>query len=189
MDADGTAKGGADTERVIETPRLTLEPQCAAHAEALFELLGDPLIYLHENEPPSSLPWLRERFIKLETRRSADGSEQWLNWVLRRSGGGLVGYVQATVQADGLAYVAYVLGSPHWGQGLASEALTAMAEELSAHYGVNTLLAVFKSANGRSRRLLERNGFVAAEPNDPLRAAIDGDEDLMRRRVAATVTK
>lgn len=184
MDADG-----ADTERVIETPRLTLEPQRTAHAEAMFALLGDPAIYLFENEPPSSLPWLRERFIKLETRRSADGSEQWLNWVVRRRDAGLIGYVQATVQADGQALVAYIMASAHWGQGLASEALTAMAGELASHYGVHTLLAVFKRANDRSRRLLERNGFVGTGPDDPMRAAIDDDEDLMRRCVAATVTK
>ena len=187
MVADSTAKGGADTERVIETPRLTLEPQCTAHAEAMFALLGDPAIYLYENEPPSSLPWLRERFAKLETRHSGDGCEQWLNWVARRRGGGLVGYVQATVQADGLAYVAYVLGSAHWGQGLASEAVAAMADELAGQYGVHTLLAVFKRTNDRSRRLLERNGFAAAGPDDPMRATIDDDEDLMRRVVAATV--
>ena len=187
MVADGRSRGGADTERVIETPRLTLEPQCAAHAEAMFALLGDPLIYLHENEPPSSLPWLRERFAKLETRVSADGSERWLNWVARRRGGGLVGYVQATVQADGQAHVAYVLASTHWGQGLASEAVAAMADELAGQYGVHTLLAVFKRTNDRSRRLLERNGFAAAGPDDPMRATIDDDEDLMRRVVAATV--
>ena len=82
-----------------------------------------------------------------------------------------------------------MLGSEHWGQGLASEAVGAMADELAVHYGVHTLLAVFKRANDRSRRLLERNGFVAAEPDDSMRAAIGDDEDLMRRRVAATVPR
>ena len=69
---------------------------------------------------------LRERFAKLETRRSGDGREQWLNWVLRRRSGELIGYVQATVRGDGQAFIAYVLGSAHWGQGLASEAVAAV---------------------------------------------------------------
>src|SRR5688572_21030626 len=105
----------ADPERAIETLRLTLEPQRAAHADAMFEVLSDPAIYAHENAPPKSLQSLRERYTKLETRRSGDGREQWLNWVLRqRSMGDLIGYVQATVQADGHAFIAYELGSTHW---------------------------------------------------------------------------
>ncbi len=69
--------------RVVETASLTLEPQTAAHAEAMFVVLSDPAIYEHENEPPRSLEWLRTRYAKLETRTSADGRDQWLNWVIR----------------------------------------------------------------------------------------------------------
>jgi RimJ/RimL family protein N-acetyltransferase len=173
--------------RSLETPRLLLEPQVAAHAPAMFELLGDPAIYRFENAPPTSLDTLRERFAKLQTRRSGDGQEQWLNWVLRRHGGDLVGYVQATVRRDGQAFVAYVLGSAHWGHGLASEAVTAVLAELATQYGVHTALAVFKRANARSRRLLERLGFAPAEATDALRLAVDADEDLMQQRIAATV--
>ena len=68
---------------VIETGSLTLEPQTAAHAEEMFAVLSDPAIYEHENEPPPSLEWLRARFAQLESRRSANGQEQWLNWVIR----------------------------------------------------------------------------------------------------------
>lgn len=179
----------ADIEHPIRTPRLLLEPQRAAHAPAMFALLADPAIYRHENEPPASLAWLQERFTKLESRRSADGSELWLNWVLRRSDGALAGYVQATVQADGQAWIAYVLGSAHWGQGLAGEAVAAMIDALASRYAVHTLLAVFKRSNSPSRRLLERLGFAAADADDPLREGIEADEDLMRRRLAATVPR
>jgi RimJ/RimL family protein N-acetyltransferase len=171
----------------LDTSRLLLEPQIAAHAEAMFEVLGDPAIYRFENAPPASLESLRERFARLETRRSGDGREQWLNWVVRRRGGELVGYVQATVRGDGQAFVAYVLGSAHWGQGLANEAVAAVLDELAAQFGVHTALAVFKRANTRSRRLLERLGFVAANADSALRLTIDADEDLMQRRIAATV--
>jgi len=173
--------------RKLETPRLLLEPQDASHAEAMFELLGDPAIYRFENAPPTSLDALRARYTKLETRRSGDGQEHWLNWVLRKRSGDLIGYVQATVRDDHRALVAYVLASAHWGQGLASEAVTAMLGELAAQYGVHTTLAVFKRANARSRQLLERLGFAAADAADALRLAVDADEDLMQRRIAATV--
>jgi len=83
--------------RVIETGNLTLEPQTAAHAEEMFAVLSDPAIYEYENQPPPSLEWLRTRFTKLESRLSANGREQWLNWVVRLPTSELIGYVQATV--------------------------------------------------------------------------------------------
>jgi RimJ/RimL family protein N-acetyltransferase len=160
----------------IETPRLTLEPQCAVHAGAMFAVLSDPAIYAYENAPPASLEWLRKRFAALEGRRSRDGLEQWLNWVLRQRTGELIGYVQATVGAEGRAYIAYELASAHWGRGLAREAVEALIDELASHDRVHTLAAVFKRANTRSRRLLERLGFGPA--TTPAEAA---DEDLMQR--------
>lgn len=175
-----TAAAGADM-RVIGTSRLTLEPQVAAHAEDMFRVLGDPAIYEFENEPPPSVAWLRERYARLETRRSADGSEQWLNWVLRLPSSELIGYVQATVHPDGRASIAYELASRHWGRGLAREAVEAMIAELGARYGVSRLAAVLKARNLRSRRLLERLGFAPAPAGSPAPSGLEPDELLMQR--------
>src|SRR3990172_10710671 len=125
--------------RAIATGRLSLEPQVATHAEEMFGVLSDPAIYEYENEPPPSVVWLRERFTRLETRRSADGREQWLNWVLHLPSSELIGYVQATLYPDGRASIAYVLSSRFWGRGLASEAVRAMITDLSDHYQVHSL--------------------------------------------------
>ncbi|HYM82342.1 MAG TPA: hypothetical protein VEY91_13140 [Candidatus Limnocylindria bacterium] len=46
---------------VIETGRLTLEPQTAAHADEMFVALRDLAIYEYENEPPPSLEWLNRK--------------------------------------------------------------------------------------------------------------------------------
>jgi len=105
--------------RVIDTARLTLEPQGAEHAEAMFAVLSDPKIYEYENEPPPSLEWLRKRYARLETRQSADGAQRWLNWVLRIRTSELIGYVQATLHPDNRAAIAYELSSAYWGRGLA----------------------------------------------------------------------
>ena len=171
----------------LHTARLTLLPQCAAHADAMFALLGDPLIYEHEDEPPASVDALRTRFAWLESRRSADGREHWLNWVVRPVGAAddmLIGYMQATVRADGAALIAYVFGSAHWGRGLASEATAAVLDELAAHYRVSEFLAVLKRANRRSLRLLERHGFVPAPAAALAAHPIDADELLMTLRRA-----
>ena len=165
--------------KVIEAGGLRLEPQVAAHAAEMFVVLSDPAIYEFENEPPPSLDWLRTRFTKLETRLSGDVKEQWLNWVIRLPGSGLIGYVQATVTAEGDATIAYELSSPHWGRGLGYQAVRAMLSELQAHYRVRRLFAVFKRANFRSRRLLERLGFTPGTPQQHVEQQVAPDEDLM----------
>lgn len=165
--------------RQIETARLKLEPQTAAHAEEMFAVLSDPAIYEYENEPPISLDWLRARLSRLESRQSPDGTQQWLNWAIRLADGRLIGYVQASVFADRRAMIAYELGSAWWGRGLAHEATQAMIAELRDHYGVEAISAVLKGKNLRSRRLLERLGFVVASDTQAHDAQIDADEILM----------
>ena len=161
------------------TTDFELEPQAAIHAEEMFAILSDPALYEYENEPPPSVDWLRARFERLESRLSADGTEQWLNWVIRLANGELAGYVQATVRADGSAAIAYVLASRCWGRGLASRAVQAMMRELMEHHQVRRFSAVFKRENKRSMRLLERLGFALASPQQQAREDVEPDEWLM----------
>jgi RimJ/RimL family protein N-acetyltransferase len=100
-----------------------------------------------------------------ESRRSPDGSEALLNWVVRLRDGALTGYVQASVSADGYAYVGYEFSSRYWRRGIASAALGAVFVELSHRYQVRWLVAVLKSANHRSRGLLRKLGF-SEEPSE-----------------------
>ncbi len=169
--------------RTIDAGTLTLLPQTRDHAEEMFAVLGDPAIYTYENEPPPSVEWLRARFEMLESRQSADGAEQWLNWVIRLAGNGLIGYVQATVHGDGSAGIAYEMASAHWGRGLGRRATETMLRELVDQYHVTTFFAVAKSGNFRSLRLLARLGFAIGGPE--LRAARGAlpDETLMFRNV------
>lgn len=167
--------------RTLVTPRCTLEPLLATHAPALFEVLADPAIYEFENEPPPSVAWLAERYRRLESRRSPDGREAWLNWAVRLADGALAGYVQATVRADGTALVAYELGSRHWRQGLGSSAVGAMLDELQQSHRVHTFLAVLKSANFRSMALLRHLGFTPATPAQVQAYGPMADESMMSR--------
>lgn len=169
--------------RVIETSRLTLVPQTAEHAHEMFVVLSDPAIYEYENEPPPSLEWLCARFARLETGRSTDGREQWLNWVIRLPTLDLIGYVQATIRPEGRAGIAYELSSAFWGRGLASEAVAAMITELIDQYGVRNFAAVLKRGNLRSFRLLERLGFILTSPDDQARNQVESGEILMCRSI------
>jgi ribosomal-protein-alanine N-acetyltransferase len=145
--------------RELRAGRLVLEPQVAAHAAEMFAVLGDPAIYEFEGAPPKSRNWLARRFAGLESRRSSDGKERWLNWVVRLPNGELAGYVQATIGASGVAHVAYVLASRYWRRGIGKAAVGAMLEELAAAYGVTAYAATLKVGNHRSRALLRSLGF------------------------------
>jgi [ribosomal protein S5]-alanine N-acetyltransferase len=149
--------------RTLHAPGLTLEPQTAAHASAMFDALNDVEVHTYlDDTPPVSVHALRERFARLETRCSADGSELWLNWALRLDDGAIAGYVQATVLRDGSAWIAYLLGRAHWGRGHATRAVCAMIDELVNQHRVTQLLATADRDNRRSIALLGRLGFTVA---------------------------
>lgn len=166
--------------RPLETPRLVLEPQVAAHADEMFIVLSDPAIYEFENAPPVSVEALRERYRALEACRSPDGRQLWLNWTVRlKEGGAAIGYVQATVLPDAAALVAYEFNSAWWGRGLAHEAVAAAMRELRQHLGVTRFGAVFKSANERSRRLLARLGMCPATAGQFPSELVEAGESAM----------
>jgi len=160
---------------------LVLEPQCAAHAAEMFDVLSDPAIYEFENSPPESLGWLEQRFARLESRASPNGQEQWLNWVIRLPTGALARYVQATIAHDRTAHIAYEIGSKFWRQGIGSTAVSAMLGELAATYAVHTFAATLKARNYRSVALLRRLGFRSRVPRGLPDVTYTSDELVMHR--------
>ncbi len=150
--------------RALAADGLTLEPQVAAHAAELFPVLRDPRLYTFtDDSEPVSEAWLRERFARLESRRSPDGSQHWLNWVVRDASGAAVGYVQATVAADGEAEIAYVFGRQYWRRGYGFAACTAVIAELAAAYGVTRVTATLDPDNAASLALLKKLGLGLVE--------------------------
>jgi RimJ/RimL family protein N-acetyltransferase len=132
----------------------------------LFPLLADRQIYRFiSDEPPVSVAALAERYRRLETRRSPDGSQQWLNWAIRRRDDRqCVGCLQATIYPGGTADIAFVLGASFWGLGLAKEASVLALHNLFAKLGVPSVFATVDRRNLRSSGLLARLGFVRIQP-------------------------
>ena len=168
--------------KTLVATRCTLEPQVVAHAKEMFVVLSDPALYEFENAPPESEAWLSERFARLESRVSKDGTTRWLNWVVRLPTGQLAGYTQATVRPDGITHIAYEIASKFWRQGIGSSAVAAMLVELEASYNVHTFIAVLKARNFRSKALLKSLGFSAGTWRAALNPAADPDELVMHRR-------
>ena len=150
----------------------------------MFEVLSDSAIYEFENAPPASLEFLADRYRRLESRHSADGSEQWLNWVIRLPSGALAGYVQATVIQGAAAYVAYELASRFWRQRIGSAAVRAVLGELATTYKVEVFLAVLKAKNFRSEALLRSLGFTDSPHSSLARIRCEPDELVMYKRHA-----
>jgi RimJ/RimL family protein N-acetyltransferase len=167
----------------ISAGSARLEPLLAAHAVEMFDVLSDPAIYEFEHQPPASVDALHRRFSLLESRVSPDGTEQWLNWVVRLPGGELAGYLQATVLDQGRAYVAYELASRFWRRGIATAALGAVLVELASHYSVHEAFAVLKAANYRSRGLLTKLGFGPLPPQRQAPWPPEDDEVVMCKSI------
>jgi RimJ/RimL family protein N-acetyltransferase len=166
----------------LQAGALRLQPLVQAHAEALYPLLADPLLYTFmDHGPPASEAALQGVYAKLESRRSPDGTEQWLNWAVFDDQGQALGFVQATVLSGHRAWVAYVLGRAHWGRGHARAATAAMLSHLGQDHGVRHCLACVERANIRSLSLLHHLGFEVADEATAAQQALTPTEVLLVR--------
>ncbi|WP_030268149.1 GNAT family N-acetyltransferase [Streptomyces sp. NRRL B-24484] len=128
----------------VRTPRLTLLPLRAAHAEEMADVLGDPALHAFIGGRPLGPDELRSRYERL-VAGSPDPGEVWANWVVRLDvAGRLTGTVQATVTADGdgrlTAEIAWVVGTGWQRRGIATEAAQGLVSALAAA-GVDRFVA------------------------------------------------
>lgn len=88
-----------NTETILETQRLLLEPLKRTHAVSMYYLLQDERIYEYiPASAPASLEILEQRYHKLETCLSPDATEAWLNWsVYIKEYEAYAGYIEANV--------------------------------------------------------------------------------------------
>jgi RimJ/RimL family protein N-acetyltransferase len=81
-----------DPARILETPRLLLEPLVAEHAVLLYKSLLDSRLYQFiPGEPCASPEALEDRYRTLSFGRSPDGREAWLNWAMHLRGSNVYG--------------------------------------------------------------------------------------------------
>ncbi|WP_033312927.1 GNAT family N-acetyltransferase [Streptomyces iakyrus] len=111
--------------QAISTGRLDLLPLRVEHAEEMAAVLSDPALHTFIGGTPDTPQALRSRYQRI-TAGSPDPAVSWLNWVIRlRDEPCLTGTVQATVGPSGhatVAEVAWVVGVPWQGRGIAAEA-------------------------------------------------------------------
>ncbi|GIH60449.1 GNAT family N-acetyltransferase [Microbispora siamensis] len=148
----------------ISAARLTLWPLTAQDADEMAEVLAGEELYAFIGGAAPTPAELRARYAALEARRSPDGRQEWLNWIIRRdTDGRAVGYVQATVMDGGRrAEVAWVVGTAWQGRRYASEAATALAEWLRAR-GVARIEAHIHPDHHASMTVANRIGLLPTD--------------------------
>lgn len=78
----------------LATERLVLGPLRPEDADEMVQVLGDRCLHAFTGGHPLSRAELRIRYHRLAVGRSPDGTERWLNWIVRlRATGRAVGTV------------------------------------------------------------------------------------------------
>jgi RimJ/RimL family protein N-acetyltransferase len=124
---------GAMVADLIETSRLRLVPLRPEHAMEMAAVLADPALYTYTGGTPPRPEELRARYERW-SEGSPNPGVSWLNWVIWvREQRRLAGTVQATISSaeqGRVAEVAWIVGGPWQGRGIATEAARALVDWL-----------------------------------------------------------
>jgi ribosomal-protein-alanine N-acetyltransferase len=140
-------------------PNLTLRYPAPEDASALFALGSDPAVtrffswrYRHPGDA--------ERWIA--GREAARAAGEWLEFVVEHRDRGVAGITGLTEPSrrDGRAVTGTWLGSAFWGSGVNTEAKALLARIAFDACGMQRLGSYASTGNARSRRALEKLGFV-----------------------------
>jgi RimJ/RimL family protein N-acetyltransferase len=149
--------------------RVVLEPLRVQHAVELVDVLSDAALYRYTGGSPPSAAELEARYGR-QVAGSGDPAEAWHNWVVRLgSDGPAVGYVQATVGPEpASAELAWVVGTPWQGRGLARESSAVVLDHLLAS-GVRRVVAHVHPDHLASQRVATSLGLA------PTGTLVDGE--------------
>lgn len=150
--------------------QIALRPLTVADATVMATVLADPALYAFTGGAPPTEDDLTRRYQAQTRGHSADGTEQWLNLlVLLGAAREPIGYVQATIPADGSpTEVAWVIGRPWQGHGHAQRAGRLLLDHL-AERGVLTVVAHIHPEHHASNRVATHLGLT------PTGTVVDGE--------------
>ena len=162
----------------LRDDRLVLEPLRVEHAAEMADgaLRRAPCSPSPAGRRPSRVV-LEQRYAR-QVAGSGDPAEEWHNWVVRLGDAGpAVGYVQATVApGDHTAELAWVVGTPWQGRGIAREAAALVLEHLLARDEVTRVVAHVHPDHAASQRVA---GALGLTPTERL---VDGEVEWLLER-------
>lgn len=143
----------------VDTPRLMLMQPHMSDAAEMFER------YASDPEVTRYLGWRRHQTIADTQVFLTFSALEWKRWpagpylIRSRADARLLGGTGLGFEAPEAAITGYVLAKDAWGQGYATEALSAVIE-VARGVGVRRLHALCHPAHRASWRVLEKCGFV-----------------------------
>ncbi|MDT0448220.1 GNAT family N-acetyltransferase [Streptomyces hesseae] len=150
------------TAALLQAERLQLEPLVIAHADEAEEILNDGRLHEWIGGTPPTREELEQRYRRQTVGHSPDGRQGWLNWMLRRTDGQLIGTVQATLyrpRPDRVeAELAWVVGHAFQGVGYGKEGASAMVLWLRTQ-GVAGFVAHVHPGHGASAGIARALGM------------------------------
>ena len=156
----GVGSGSATTPR-SEQPMPELELVRREHAPALLAFEQANRAYFAASVPDRG----EDYFAEFEARHAQLLAQQAAGTdffhVLVAEGGEVVGRVNLFEVADGSAELGYRIAQKAAGKGLATAAVRELRGLAAGQYGLTRLRAKVTLDNPASRKVLERNGFVA----------------------------
>ncbi len=144
---------------VLVTPRLRLRHFRAEDTEALHACLGDPEAMRFWNRPVHTKRIETERAVRNMTDCTPSYYRFWaVAWAESDACIGLVNYHDGNIRSR-RADIGYII-APLWqGQGIATEAVSAMIAHCFGTLGLHRLQAFIDPGNAASRGLVEKLGF------------------------------
>jgi RimJ/RimL family protein N-acetyltransferase len=146
----------------IGTERLDLLPLLVEHAEEMAGVLSDPDLHLFIGGAPATPKALRSRYQRM-VAGSPDPAVSWCNWVIRlRDEACLTGTVQATISPSDpgpVAEIAWVVGTPWQGRGIATEAARGLVAWLEQQ-PVQTVIAHIHPEHRASAAVATASGLT-----------------------------
>jgi ribosomal-protein-alanine N-acetyltransferase len=149
----------------LTTPRLKLTVLDATDSADLFTIRGDPEA-MEFWDYPHDLDVGATQDVILRLLRDVAATNA-MYWTARlHTDNRFVGLFDLTELQAQEPDIGFMIAKSMWGQGLASEACTAIIREASS-LGLVRLRARIHAGNTRSERLLRRLGFVVDRPSAP----------------------
>src|SRR5690349_12291545 len=145
---------------ILQTARLTLRPLGEGDGPALFAIFSDHAVVRYWSRSAWTDMAQAEEMLAAAAENYADGSGLRYGIVVTATGE-LVGVASlfAFNRDNRRCELGYVLGSRHWGQGYASEALVPVLDHAFGALGMNRIEADIDPLNVASQRVLEKLAF------------------------------
>jgi RimJ/RimL family protein N-acetyltransferase len=148
--------------RVLTTERLRLEPVTPANAATLWNVLQQPGLREYQDLPEADLPQFK-RMVAARPAKLEPGAWGRFEWLIYVSGIETpVGWASLRVgeRASSSAELGYSVLETYRDRGIATECVRALVDESFTRLQLRRLRAYCVPANGPSRTVLARTGFV-----------------------------